>query len=213
VAGPSAVKTGTRVVALILLILIFLLGGLVWFDYLGLINVKELLSPVVSPVASRIGIDIGLPEPLKSIEDADLLEIERLNKQKQALDLRESKLDVREADIESAEAEINQMLESLKEREAAFEEQEKSFNDRLKAYDNRNANLMQAADYFLGMPPEAAVKMFLEMDDQDIIDIMRAHQKISDEAGTASMVSYWLSLMPADRAAALNRKMLKKPES
>jgi len=213
VAGISAVKTGSKVVALVLLILILVLGGFVWFDYLGLINVKEMLSPVVAPVAGRLGIDFGLPEAIENIEDVNLLEKERLGKQQQALDMRMSELDLREQEIEAAEAEIKQMLESLEEREGAFEEQEKSFNDRLKEYDNRNANLRQAAEYFVGMPPKAAVEMYLEMEDQDVIDILRAHQRISDEEGKASMVSYWLSLMPAERSATLNRKMLKKPES
>ena len=212
-AGISAVKTGSKVVALVLLILILVLGGFVWFDYLGLINVKEMLSPVVAPIAGRLGIDFGLPEAIENVEDVNLLEKERLGKQQQSLDLRMSELDLREQEIETAEAEIKQMLESLEEREGAFEEQEKSFNDRLKEYDNRNANLRQAAEYFVGMPPEAAVEMYLEMEDQDVIDILRAHQRISDEEGTASMVSYWLSLMPAERSATLNRKMLKKPES
>ena len=209
----TAVRTGARVFALILLILILILGGFVWFDYLGLINVKEMLSPVVTPVASRLGIDFGMPEQIENVEDLNLLEQERLNKRQQALEMLEAELDMRQSEIESKEAEIQQMLDTLAEREAAFEEQEKSFNDRLKAYDNRNTNLRQAAEYFVGMPPEAAVAMFLEMDDQDVIDIMRAHQSISDEEGVASMVSYWLSLMPSERSATLNRKMLKKPES
>ena len=209
----TAVRTGARVFALILLILILILGGFVWFDYLGLINVKEMLSPVVTPVASRLGIDFGMPEQIENVEDLNLLEQERLNKRQQALEMLEAELDLRQSEIESKEAEIQQMLDTLAEREAAFEEQEKSFNDRLKAYDNRNTNLRQAAEYFVGMPPEAAVAMFLEMDDQDVIDIMRAHQSISDEEGVASMVSYWLSLMPSERSATLNRKMLKKPES
>ena len=212
-AKITAVRSGARVAALILMILILLLGGLVWFDYLGLINVKELLSPVITPVTTRLGIDFGLPQQVENIEDINLLERERLNKRQQALDMREAELDLREQEIGSKEAEIKQMLDSLAEREAAFEEQEKSFNDRLKEYDNRSTNLRQAAEYFVGMPPEAAVAMFVEMDDQDIIDIMRAHQQISNEQKKASMVSYWLSLMPSDRSATLNRKMLKKPES
>ena len=208
-----AVRSGARVFALILLILILVLGGFVWFDYLGLINVKELMSPVVMPVANRLGLDFGLPEPIENVEDMNLLEKERLNKRQLALETYEAELEMREAGIAEKEAEIQQMLDSLAEREAAFEEQEKSFNDRLKAYDNRNTNLRQAAEYFVGMPPENAVAMYLEMEDQDIIDILRAHQQISDENGTASMVAYWLSLMPAERSATLNRKMLKKPES
>lgn len=212
-ARISAVGTGARVAALILVILILILGGFVWFDYLGLINVKEMISPVVTPVVNRLGLDFGLPEQIENVEDNNLLEKERLDKRRQSLDMLEAELVLRESEIESKEAELKQMLDTLAEREAAFEEQEKSFNDRLKEYDNRNTNLRQAAEYFVGMPPDAAVAMFLEMEDQDVIDIMRAHQKISDEEGSASMVSYWLSLMPSERSATLNRKMLKKPES
>ena len=212
-AKITAVRSGARVVALILMILILLLGGVVWFDYLGLINVKELLSPIITPVTSSLGLDFGLPEQIENVEDMNLLEKERLDKRRQALEMRNAELDIRETEIGSKESEIQQMLDSLAERETAFEEQEKSFNDRLKAYDNRNTNLRQAAEYFVGMPPEAAVAMFVEMDDQDIIDIMRSHQQISNEEDTASMVSYWLSLMPSERSATLNRKMLKKPES
>jgi len=212
-ARISAVRSGARVFALILVILILLLGGLVWFDYLGLVNVKQAIQPIVTPVAKRLGFEFGLPEAVENVEDMNLLEKERLNKREESLDMREAELDVREAEIASKEAELQQMLDSMSEKETAFQEQEKSFNDRLKEYDNRNTNLRQAAEYFVGMPPEAAVAMFVEMDDQDIIDIMRAHQQISDEQGKASMVAYWLSLMPAERSATLNRKMLKKPES
>ncbi len=208
-----AIRSGGRVAALILIILILVLGGFVWFDYLGLINIKEMVSPVVTPVLTKVGVDFGLPEEIENIDDMNLLEKERLDKREQALNMYEAELEIREAEIETREAEIKQMYDTLVEKEAAFEEQEKSFNDRLKAYDNRNTNLRQAAEYFVGMPPDAAVAMFVEMDDQDIIDIMRAHQQISDEEGKASMVSYWLSLMPSERSATLNRKMLKKPES
>ncbi|MDC7126784.1 MAG: flagellar protein FlbB [Spirochaetales bacterium] len=209
----TAVRTGAQVFALILVILILIAGGLVWFDYLGLVDVKELATPIVSKIAPRLGIEAELPEQIENVEDMNLLEIERLNKRQKALDLREAELDLRESEIESKENEINQMMTALDEKEEAYKEKEKSFNDRQKAYDNRNTNLRQTAAYFSGMAPAAAVAMFLEMDDQDIIDIMRAHQAISDENGTSSMVAYWLSLMPADRAATLNRKMLKKPES
>lgn len=206
-------RTGIKVVLLILFILILIIGGAVWFDYLGILNVKEVAAPIISPISSRFGIGEDLPKPVENIEDANLLEIERLNKRQQAIDLKEAELTLREENIENKEAEIKQMLASLNEREEAYKEKEKSFNDRLKEYDNRSTNLKQSAEYFAGMVPEAAVAMFLEMDDQDIIDIMRMHEKLCKEAGTMSLVSYWLSKMPADRAATLNRKMIKKPES
>jgi flagellar protein FlbB len=103
-------------------------------------------------------------------------------------------------------------LELLEEKEKALAEQEKSFNERLKQYENRRANLRQSAEYFAGMPPQHAVDRLLEMEDQDIIDILRTSERLAQESGEGSLVAYWLSLMPSERAAQLSRKMLKKPE-
>jgi flagellar protein FlbB len=141
-----------------------------------------------------------------------MLEQERLKKQRTALELQTEELQQREEEIERQENEINQKLETLDEREKALEEREKSFNERVKQYENKRANLRQSAEYFTGMPPQDAVDRLLEMDDQDVIDILRTVERMAQEAGEDSVVAFWLSLMPPDRAAQLSRKMLKKPE-
>jgi flagellar protein FlbB len=51
------------------------------------------------------------------------------------------------------------------------------------------------------------------MDDQTVIDVLRKVEEIAAAEGSSSMGSYWLSLMPSDRAAEIQRKMLSKPES
>ncbi len=132
--------------------------------------------------------------------------------QQEELALRMEELDNREKEIQTMESEVIQMREALEERENALEDKEKSFNDRLKQYDNRSANLRQASQYYVGMAPKLAVERLLAMEDQDVVDILRVTETIAAEGGNASMVSYWLSLMPAERAADLSRKMLKKPE-
>lgn len=191
---------------LLLLILILLIGGSLWFDYLGLLNVKEFFSP-----ATRL-VGISAPEKLESEDDLMLLERERLAKREEALILNQESLASRMEEIEKMEAEVQQKMEMLEEKEKALEEREKSFNERVKQYENKRANLRQSAEYFNGMPPQAAVERLLEMDDQDIIDILRTAEQMAQEAGESSVVAYWLSLMPSDRAAQLSRKMLKKPE-
>jgi flagellar protein FlbB len=104
------------------------------------------------------------------------------------------------------------MIEQLQEREKAVEDREKVFNERLQAFENRRVNLRQNSEYLVGMPPENAVKILLEMEDQDVIDIFRMTEEQAQAAGEVSLVSYWLSLMPADRAAVLQRKMARKTE-
>lgn len=202
----EGMKLFSRILMLLLLILILLVGGLLWFDYLGLMNVKQFFAPATQLVG------ISAPEKLENEEDALLLERERLLKREEALKLQQEALDSRSEEIAQMEAEVQQKLEMLEEKEKALTEREKSFNERVKQYENKRANLRQSAEYFEGMPPQKAVDMLLEMDDQDIIDILRTSERMAQESGEASLVSYWLSLMPSERAAQLSRKMLKKPE-
>ena len=55
------------------------------------------------------------------------------------------------------------------------------------------------------------VAILLAMEDQLAIDVLRSVDEIAEEEGKNSMVPYWLSLMPADRAATIQRKMTTKP--
>ena len=201
----GATGAGFRILLLILLIVLLFLGGLLWFDYLGLVDVRGKFAPVLSLVG------VSTPEKIENAEDLLLLEKARIKKQVAALDLREESLNKREEEVLTKENEIKEKVETLDEREKALEEKEKSFNERAKEYENRDKNLRQASAYYTGMPPEAAVSQLLEMEDQDIIDILRVTEELAREAGTDSIVSYWLSLMPSDRAAVVSRKMIKKP--
>ena len=185
----KAVRTGSTILLLILLILALALGGVIWFDYLGFMDARKLASPVMSLLR------INQPEPLENVDDTGFLDQERLKMQQEELSLRMEELDNREKQIETMESELTQMREALEERENALSDKEKSFNDRLKQYENRNANLRQASEYFVGMNPELAVERLLEMEDQDIIDVLRMTEAIAREEGAASMVAYWLSLI------------------
>jgi flagellar protein FlbB len=200
------VGTGLRIFALLLLVLVLLVGGLLWFDYLNLIDARTILEPYLGPLFEIAGMRSRtvLEEP----EDPNLLDKERLKAQHDSLSLRAEELDLMSDAIANKEAELNQMLEELTEREKALEEREKSFNERIKAYENRRVNLEQKVNYFVGMPPDKAVAMFLEYDnDMDIIDIFRTADEMAAREGQSSLVPYWLSLMPPDRGAELTRKM------
>ena len=192
-------------VILLLLVAVLVLGGLVWFDYLGIVDAQGLLAPVFTLIrGERVVVD-G--------EDPLLLEKERTAKQLEALAIRSEELDAWEQELEASQAEINQMVEQLEEREQTIEDREKVFNERLQAFENRRVNLQQNSEYLVGMPPENAVKILLQMEDQDVIDIFRVTEEQAQATGELSLVSYWLSLMPADRAAVLQRKMSRKTGS
>ena len=201
-AEYGGVGAGFRIVILILLIGVLVLGGLVWFDYLGIVDARRTLAPVFALFgAKRMQIDA---------EDPLLLEKERLAKQMEALAVRAEELASREQQLSGREQELAQKMEQVQEREKAAEEREKLFNERLKAFENRRVNLKQNAVYLVGMPPDKAVKILLAMEDQDVIDLFRVTEEQAAEAGEVSLVAYWLSLMPAERAAALKRKMARR---
>ena len=63
------------------------------------------------------------------------------------------------------------------------------------------------------MAPKNAVDILVAMDDQTVIDVLRKVEELAKANGTSSMGSYWLSLMPSERAAEIQRKMINKPES
>ena len=196
---------GLRIFVLMLLIVVLFLGGVIWFDYLGIINAREQLSFFFSLISR---------EKIVKIEDKDdvfLLEQERYNKMKESLDIREEELARIEEELSKLAVEIKQKAEMLDEKERALVERENSFNVRTRLYENKIANLEQSSKYLVGMPPLKAKDILLQMNDQDIIDIMRVTERIAQETGEGSLVSYWLSLMPPERSAAIQRKMALKP--
>lgn len=201
----GGVGAAPRIIVLLLLLIALVLGGLIWFDYLGLVDVRQTLSPVLRLVG------VGAPTKIANAEDPLLLQKERLDKRYEALDLRTEQLVAREKAIQQKEAEVNQKLAALNEEQKALVEREKSFNESVRAYENRSANLRRVAQNLMEMPPPKAVDRLVGMSDQDIIDVFRATDQLAASSGELSIVPYWLSLMPADRAAAISRKMLKLP--
>jgi flagellar protein FlbB len=196
-----------RIVLLFLVILVLLGGGSLWFDYLGLIDMKDAYAPVFN--------FFGLNGRSK-VEDGDsgyLLDSERLEKMKLAVDLRAEELQYREEELAGREKEIIQEFAELDEQRKALEDQEKSLKERTRLYDNKSENIRQNARNLNGMPPAKAVAILEEMEDQDMIDHLRMVERLAQEAGEDSTVAYWLSLMPAERAAVIQRKMAVKPST
>ncbi len=200
----SFIGTSTRIIFLILLIAFLVVFGLFWFDFLGLIEINDLLSPIFELFG------IKKVNPLENPEDPLLLDRERLSKQLEALQLRSEELDKREETVIEQEDEIAQIIEELQERENSFDSKEKSFNERQNVFENRRVNLEQTARNLVGMPPDDAIEIFNEMEnDMDVIDIFRITEELAQAAGEQSLVAYWLSLLPPERGAELTRKMIK----
>ncbi|MDR1058168.1 MAG: flagellar protein FlbB [Treponema sp.] len=202
-----------RVIVLLLLIIVLAGGGLVWFDYLNVIDAKTLLAPLYRFIGRE-----GRTQP-KTGED-ELLNIdgERFAVLLEAQELRMLELERQEQDIRNRQGEIEQMAQELAERQKAQDDRENSFNALAREAEIKDRNDEQNARYLVGMPPEEAVGIITAMDDQLAIDIFRKVEQIAQAEGTTSIVSYWLSLMAktaegAARAAELQRKMAGRPPS
>jgi len=205
VAEFSEVSPGVRIFLLALLLVVLALAGLVWFDYLGIVDARGVLAPVwrLAGLGRRSG---GIPD-----DDPNLLDKERLAKEQEALTMRSEDLERSRQQLAEETANLSQIAEQLAERETALDAREKAFNERVNTFENRRVNLAQNAGYLVGMRPQDAVARLAAMDDQDVIDIFRITEEEAAKAGETSLVAYWLSLMDPERAAVLMRKMQRRP--
>lgn len=211
-----------RVLVLLLLIIAMMVGGLVWFDYLNVIDAKVLLSPLyknvtggktlLSPLYKLVD-KVGLTQPSDTDDELLSLDRERLLVREEALNLQTLEMDKKEQDIKTQLAEVEQIRQELEERQKALDDRENSINALIMATEDKSRNVEQNARYLAGMPPVNAVGILAAYDDQDAIDVLRKTEEIAQAEGTASIVSYWLSLMDPERAAELQRKMAGRPSS
>ncbi|GHV91515.1 flagellar protein FlbB [Spirochaetia bacterium] len=195
-----------RVIVLIVLILVLAGGGIVWFDYLNVIDAKTVLAPVYRLIGreGRTRTEIPVDEPLS-------LDAERLALRLEAIELQNRELDNERQQIQSRYGEIEQMAQELEERQKALDERENSFNALVRETETKDRNVDQNARYLTGMNPDQAVGILAAMDDQDVIDVFRKTEEIAQAEGAASLVSVWLSRLPPARAAELQRKMAGRP--
>jgi flagellar protein FlbB len=202
-----------RVIALLLLIAVLAGGGIVWLDYLNVIDAKTVLAPVYDrlPFFGK-----GRSQPAATPEEFLNLDAERLAVRLEALDLRNMEMDTRQRDLDSRFGEIEQMAQELEERQKALDERENSLTAQAADAENKDRNVEQIARYLNGMPPQQAVAIITAYDDQDAIDVIRKTEEIAQAEGTTSIVSYWFNLLAATpqgaaRAAELQRKMAARP--
>lgn len=205
----SNAKVLGKSILLIILILVLVLFGLLWFDYLGIIHAKRAFAPLFKLAGLSPQTSVSAS---KELVEADL-DNDRFAKRLEALDIRSQELAKRESEVKEREDANAQIAQELEDKEKTQAEREKTFNNLVKKYDDRSVNIEQIVANLNGMPPKSAVGILVEMDDQDVIDVLRRADEIAAASGESSTVAYWLSLMPSDRAAEISRKMANKPLS
>jgi len=219
VASSGSASVIGRIIVLLFLILILIGGGILWFDYLNIIDAKKFTGPVFDflrgvPLVNRL-----VPEgesrrqPFVDPETLLNLDAERFAVRLEALELRNMEMDRQELDIQHRRNQIEQMAQELTERQKAQDERENSFNALLSDAEIKDRTVERNAINLTNMPPERAVGILAAMDDQDVIDVLRKTDQLAEAGGSASIVPYWLSLMDPQRAAELSRKMVGRPST
>ena len=197
-----------RIIVLLLIVAILAAGGIVWFDYLNVIDAKAVLSPLSRFVGKE-----ERRQPRATPEELLNLDAERLMIRLEALNLQRMEIDTRRQDLDFRYGEIVQMAQELEERQKALDERENSLRAQAADAENKDRNVEQNARYLTGMNPDDAVRILSALDDQDVIDVFRKTEQLAQAEGAASLVSVWLSRMEPARAAELQRKMAGRPQS
>ena len=200
-----------RTIALLLLIAIMTVGGIIWFDFLNVIDAKTTLAPFYKYIPFIPG--EGRTQPVIGEDDLINLDAERLAIRLEQLELRNMEMDTQKKDLDAQYGEIERMANELEERQKELDDREKTVKADAAFADDKSRNVEQTARYLTGMPPQNAVNILARYDDQDAIDVLRKTEEIARAEGTASVVAYWFSLMEPERAAELQRKMAGKPAS
>ena len=198
-----------RSIILIFLVLILAFGGIIWFDYLNVIDAKNVLAHVYRFIPFIPG--EGRTQPKIAPDEVINLDAERLAIRLEALELLNREMDNQQRYLDSRHGEIMQMAQELEEQRKALEEMQISLRAQALDAENRSRNIEQNARYLTGMPPQNAVGIIAALDDQDAIDVLRMTEDIARAEGTVSIVSFWFSLMDPVRAAELQRKMAGRP--
>jgi len=202
-----------RVIVLLLLVAVMAAGGIIWFDYLNVIDAKTVLAPLYRFIGRE-----GRTQPKNTPEEWLNLDAERLAVRLDALELARMELDNKRQELDARDGEIEQMAQELEERQKALDERENSLKAQLADVENKGRNIEATARTLTNMQPERAVGIISAMDDQLVIDVLRKTEELAQAAGTASLVPFWLQLMAgtpegAARAAELQRKMAGRPQS
>lgn len=197
----SGAKRKPNTMFLIIVNILLILLGVYWLEYLGILNIKNAMYPFLLeiPVVNKI-----MPG---SVEDPYLIQRMEWKKKLVVLKSYESELEVKKKELDEKENELKNQLESLKEERASIKKKEELLEKKQVKYDDYKKNVDKQADYFTQMPPEKAVSILNNMDDLLVIDILRRIEEKAAAEDVSSIVPYLLTLMDAERASKIQRKM------
>lgn len=186
------VSDKSKVFYLIILLFFSIGAGIFWFDYINLIDVNQYIQKISGKEPDSV--------LYASDDEPSLIQLQEFEKQKQLLQERTAELDRRQALLEEQEKSLETELEKIDEIKKGLELEKKKLEDEKNKYSEYQENVKDLANKIQNMPPEQAVQIMIQWDDPLIIDVLRQMDRNAEEAGTSSITSYLISLMPKEKA-------------
>ncbi len=188
----AKVSNNAKVLYLVILI-IFLLGTSVfWFDYIGLISLNKYIDKIKGKTT--------LVKNIKG-DEPDLVAREEFNKQIAKLQERIEALDKRESSLQQREKKLQTDVEKLEQMKKGLQLEKKKFIASKSKHADFQKNIRVLAKKISNMPPGDSVKIMIRWEDPLIIAVLRQMDSDAQNAGTQSITSYLITLMPKEKAS------------
>ncbi|MBN1500878.1 MAG: hypothetical protein JW982_12010 [Spirochaetes bacterium] len=187
------VSDKSKIFFLIILLFFSAGAGLFWMDYIGIIDLAKYYSKYTKTDAEL--------SVYASDDEPSLIALEEFEKQKEQFAERVEELDKRQAVIEEQEKEMALEFEKIEEIRKGLELEKKRLEDEKTQFDGYQKNVAVLAEKIVSMPPVDGVAIMIKWDDPLIIDVLRQMDRNAEQAGTQSITSYLISLMPKEKAA------------
>jgi len=189
------ISNRAKIFYLILLILFIFGFGVLWMDYIGLLD----MSSYVEGLRGEPGLVTQADD-----DEPSLMEREEFDKEKQKLLERIEDLDKREALITEREKDLEAQKEKMEETRKGLDLEKKKFTLEKGQYSGYRKNVKILANKMVNMPPKSSVEIMLNWEDPLIIDVLRQIDADAQDAGKASITPFLMKIMSdtkADRAS------------
>ncbi len=189
-----------KIVYLLALILFCIGIFLYLLDSWQILNIENFL-PSLSKKAPLVSQNTDAPTEL---------EWKRLEKDQDKLERQRIELEEELARIQKEKKVLNTREEELGEKIDGFEKEKKNFENAKNNYRARQKNIEDMAARLQAMPPQEAVEIVSNWNNNDLVSVLLQMEKNSEIAGEASIVPYLLTLVSRERAALLMTLMLEE---
>lgn len=190
-----------RVIILLVLITILVFLGFFLASRVGFFQ----LEGTFANVSRSLG--LGPTQSAVSVTNPQMIEYDRQRAEQQRLQTWEASLKQMEAEIAQQQQILDRRTTELDAKEKELLAKEENIRKATQMYENIGGGLRTTAESLTSMPPEKAIEILLNMEDPAVIGVLNMVNSIAKQQNAVSLVPVWLQMMPADRSAAIVRKM------